>query len=719
MAKEGWEPIISAFFGHRGKVFKADGIVHLPGSHHDWGEDIMFAHYEHYKPDAFVLLIDVWVYANDKLREIPNLTSWCPIDHVTIPPQVQEKLEHCRYVWSMSRHGQRLLDAAGIRNTYVPHGVDTAVYTPVDRASARETLSLPADAFVAVCVAANKGYPDRKQLRSLLKAWSVFVKAHPGAVLYLHTDAYPTMGGVHVHKIAEFYGIPDTNLVLPDVYRHVRGDYSPAIMNLIYNAADVFILPSAGEGFGIPVVEAQACFPAGTEIQASGVVRGMSRMYTGEMVTITTARGSFEATANHPIWTKTGWKHAGDIAIGDEMLYTLSYHNEGEQHAGQGLSEVYAGPIDCLVRRLQANASEGGRESGWHDVPSRNVAGAPIRLGQSVRGYFASKGSSVKRGSVSLYRWLDRWRGLNSGAQDARWQGKAVSPYIEYGHVSNGLAGFNVERSVHIYSSFTKGKAPSLAAVSLSHRGVNLSTALQGAVTLPHCQEGAYGTHDRVVRNTPRSDENGPLHREAAIHHAAYPTAQYEDVTAVSRRSVIDLPVYNLTTESGTYTAGGYLVHNCGTPVIVTDATAQAELCGAGWKIPIDPLDDQLITLQYAEQAVVKPSKIVAALEQAYAAKGDEALRAKARAFALQYDVDTVWNEYMKPAILAQVADRQSIEGARVQRTEARLKLRAGEPFSPYPTPCACNTPGAPFCNSDCEYAAYAEEGQSELEVQE
>lgn len=415
MAAEQWTPIISAFYGHRGKVFKADGIVHLPGSHHDWGEDIMFAHYEHYKPDAFVLLIDVWVYANDKLREIPNLTSWCPIDHVTIPPQVQEKLEHCRYVWSMSRHGQRLLDAAGIRNTYVPHGVDTAVYTPVDRASARETLSFPADAFVAVCVAANKGYPDRKQLRSLLKAWSVFVKAHPDAVLYLHTDAYPTMGGVHVHKIAEFYGIPDTNLVLPDVYRHVRGDYSPAIMNLIYNAADVFILPSAGEGFGIPVVEAQAA----------------------------------------------------------------------------------------------------------------------------------------------------------------------------------------------------------------------------------------------------------------------------------------------------------------GTPVIVTDATAQAELCGAGWKIPIDPLDDQLITLQYAEQAVVKPSKIVAALEQAYAAKGDEAIRAKARAFALQYDVDTVWNEYMKPAILAQVADRQSIEGARVQRTEARLKLRAGEPFSPYPTPCACNTPGAPFCNSDCEYAAYAAEGQSELEAQE
>jgi glycogen synthase len=29
-------------------------------------------------------------------------------------------------------------------------------------------------------------------------------------------------------------------------------------MNMLYNAADVFVLPSAGEGCGIPLMEAQA-----------------------------------------------------------------------------------------------------------------------------------------------------------------------------------------------------------------------------------------------------------------------------------------------------------------------------------------------------------------------------------------------------------------------------------------------------------------------------
>lgn len=359
----------------------------------------MLAHYDHYRPDAFVLLIDVWVYAPDKLKEIPNLTSWVPVDHVQLPKRVLTSLTACRYVWSMSRHGQRLLDAAGVKNTYVPHGVDAKTYRPVDRAEARQTMELPADAFVAVMVAANKGFPDRKNIRSTLKAWSRFIQTHPDAVLYLHTDAFPTMGGVHVSDIADFYGIPDKNLKLPDPYRHVRGDYSPAIMNLIYNAADVKLLPSAGEGFGIPVIEAQAA----------------------------------------------------------------------------------------------------------------------------------------------------------------------------------------------------------------------------------------------------------------------------------------------------------------GCPVIVTGATAQAELCGAGWKIEVDDFDDQLITLQYAEQVNVRPSQIVAALEQAYAAKDDTELRAKARAFGETYDVERVWTEYMRPALEAQVKDRQDVESIRQARTEARLALR--KRYTPVEQ-CDCKDGSGVFCNADCSYAA-------------
>jgi glycosyltransferase involved in cell wall biosynthesis len=45
----------------------------------------------------------------------------------------------------------------------------------------------------------------------------------------------------------------------PNRYRLWIGGYGPDYMAMMYNAADVFLSPSKGEGFGIPIIEAQAC----------------------------------------------------------------------------------------------------------------------------------------------------------------------------------------------------------------------------------------------------------------------------------------------------------------------------------------------------------------------------------------------------------------------------------------------------------------------------
>jgi glycosyltransferase involved in cell wall biosynthesis len=87
-----------------------------------------------------------------------------------------------------------------------------------------------------------------------------------------------------------------------------------------------------------------------------------------------------------------------------------------------------------------------------------------------------------------------------------------------------------------------------------------------------------------------------------------------------------------------------------GSPVILTDFTAQSELCGGGWLIEVDEMDAE-ITLQYSEQAHVSAGQILKALEQAYAAKGDEKRRTQAREFALQYDARRVYERYMLPAL--------------------------------------------------------------------
>ena len=76
--------------------------------------------------------------------------------------------------------------------------------------------------------------------------------------------------------MARFYGIPERNLRFPDVYRLLRGSYGPAELNLLYNAADVMALPSAGGGFEIPLIEAQSagCPVVTTSVTAMAELAG-------------------------------------------------------------------------------------------------------------------------------------------------------------------------------------------------------------------------------------------------------------------------------------------------------------------------------------------------------------------------------------------------------------------------------------------------------------
>ena len=83
----------------------------------------------------------------------------------------------------------------------------------------------------------------------------------------------------------------------------------------------------------------------------------------------------------------------------------------------------------------------------------------------------------------------------------------------------------------------------------------------------------------------------------------------------------------------------------CGTPVIATDFSAQAELVGAGWKISGQP---QWNPPQHASYIVPYVEHVLELLETAYRADL-KAMAPLAREFALQYDADRVFEEHWKP----------------------------------------------------------------------
>lgn len=255
LQKAGHDVTVFGFFGHHGAVMNAGGVPILPTGFDQWGNDVIPLHVEQYKPDVTVLLCDVWVYQPDVIK---LMAAWAPIDHDPLPPLVAARLQDAGAAWAMSKFGERQMRSVGIIPQYVPHGVDRAIYKPGDRAAARKAWGLPDEAFVAVMVAANKGYPSRKSIDKVLKAWGRFIEKHPDAVLYIHTLPGEQYGGMDIVSCANFYGVTQKNLRLPDVYRFMRGDYGGPRLNDLYNAADVLLAPSMGEGFGVPVIDAQA-----------------------------------------------------------------------------------------------------------------------------------------------------------------------------------------------------------------------------------------------------------------------------------------------------------------------------------------------------------------------------------------------------------------------------------------------------------------------------
>ena len=86
----------------------------------------------------------------------------------------------------------------------------------------------------------------------------------------------------------------------------------------------------------------------------------------------------------------------------------------------------------------------------------------------------------------------------------------------------------------------------------------------------------------------------------------------------------------------------------CGTPVIVSNATAQPELVGDGWLVDVQPWFDAM-----QKAWLVSPSveSIADALEAAYARGRGRSV--KAVEFASQYGADYVFDHYWTPAIAA------------------------------------------------------------------
>jgi glycosyltransferase involved in cell wall biosynthesis len=264
---EEYDVAVSSGYGLAGTPVDYRGVRVYPGF--DWNQQVLTwrDYHANNEPCLTVTLMDVWPLDHTVFRHVNDtggLACWVPVDHKPVTPGVEMFLRatQARPI-AMSRFGEEQLRVKGFDPLYVPHGVDTELFEPFeDRAAARRYFGLSEDAFIVGMVANNEGVaPPRKAFPQALMAFKDFYDQHPEALLYLHCEMTGNTGmrqGVDLRMLASQFEIPDTAIVATNPSRMVTG-VPQSELAALYSSMDVLLNPAYGEGFGVPIIEAQAC----------------------------------------------------------------------------------------------------------------------------------------------------------------------------------------------------------------------------------------------------------------------------------------------------------------------------------------------------------------------------------------------------------------------------------------------------------------------------
>lgn len=246
---------------------------------------------EEYKPDLVICVGDTWMVetaATCKLRNRYKLILYVPIDGHPIPPKWTEVFKSADIVVAYGEFGKRgmLMRDSSLKNIRViNHGVDTDIFRPYsteDRKTIRHQMNGDG-LFVIGCVARNQ---PRKNLPALFKAANLFVREYSvcrqcksmfldvatvcpncksedmlhgdrktNTRFYLHMALRDC--GWDIPELIDRFALKGT-IVFPKGLEIGKG-VDIARLAEINNSFDVFALPTTGEGWGLPIIEAMAC----------------------------------------------------------------------------------------------------------------------------------------------------------------------------------------------------------------------------------------------------------------------------------------------------------------------------------------------------------------------------------------------------------------------------------------------------------------------------
>lgn len=210
---------------------------------------------------------------------------WAPIDTHPVPKVEASILRRAAKVLACSRWGQEVLEADGFQSDYVPCAIDLNHFTinPEGRKNWRAQMRPEVDdeTFVIGMVGLNTGMPDRKGYGFAFDVIRAFVDNHPDDKIrvYIHTDPYGDGNSLPLIDLRDHLKLTDIVAFSPP---QLPWGMSDKYMRDMYCAFDVLLHTATSEGFGVPVVEAQACGVPVVASACSSVTELVTEGYTAK-----------------------------------------------------------------------------------------------------------------------------------------------------------------------------------------------------------------------------------------------------------------------------------------------------------------------------------------------------------------------------------------------------------------------------------------------------
>jgi glycosyltransferase involved in cell wall biosynthesis len=349
-------------------------------------------------------------------------------------------------------------------------------------------------------------------------------------------------------KFVSTFGDVRSNIQLIGIQPHEK-------MREFIASAGVY-LATTKETFGIGTLEAMACFPAETNVQAKNVMRAMERLYTGTMVTIETGRATIRVTGEHPFWTTEGWVPAKSLTKKHLLCYIGKYACSQDIHTGTiaevvgALRDPYSRGDWCSMGEVEASdwrclARLGGQQNPWRDFDP--ASGLP-----NAR-------------AIGVYSRDRGWRG-NGYDQAFCQEVETDGGNCQHVNGSDGLVADGTARTGETHCDHPNSQAGIL--LHVSRYGSDQFAVSEGRAPVSGYQASAHGITGGMDRVALAAIQERPALAAPPRNYGATEGFEYQTIRSISYNEVTDLPVYNFTTASSTYLAEGYLVHNCGVPVL-------------------------------------------------------------------------------------------------------------------------------------------------------